>query len=146
MYGWSDTKTVTIDVEDIISEIPTRILKEEYEDRQELQRTDPKQAERDERWRTCEIDIDINLDDNDLLDKDNVDLDIFEDCQIISYLEEAGYSVFENSSVSKNECSGISVYMNEVPNWKFKEIMCDTLGLSHMATKEEIINEIKNRL
>lgn len=145
-YFWADTKTVTIDAEDIIGNIPSRILDEEYKQRKELQRVDPKQAEKEERWRSDDIDVEINLDEYDLVERDSIEVSDFDSRQIIDYLEECGYSVFGNSCVSTDECSGISKYMNEVPKWKFKELLCDALKLSHLATNEEIINEIKNRL
>lgn len=145
-YFWAGTKTVTIDAEDIIGDIPSRILDEEYKQRKELQRVDPKQAEKEERWRSDDIDVEINLDEYDLVERDSIEVSDFDSRQIIDHLEECGYSVFENACVSTDECSGISKYMNEVPKWKFKKLLCDALELSHLATNEEIINEIKNRL
>lgn len=145
-YFWGDTVTVTIDAEEIIDKIPSKILDKEYKERKELQRLDPKQAEKEERWRNSDIDVEINLDEYNLVEKDKIQLNDFNNFEIIDYLEDSGYSVFENSAVSKSECSGMSDYIHDAPKWKFKEILCDTLGLSHLATKEEIINEIKNRL
>ena len=144
-YFW-DTKTVTIDAEEIIEQISSDILDEEYKRRKGIQRTDPQRAINDERFRTDQVDVEINLDEYDLVERESVSVSDFDHKQIIDYLEELGFSVFENSCISSNECSGISKYMEEAPNWKFKDLLCDALGLSHLATKEEIISKISEKL
>ena len=144
-YFW-DTKTITIDAEEIIEQISSKTLDEEYKKRKDIQRTDPQRAINDERFRSDQIDVEINLDEYDLVERDSVEISDFSHKQAIDYLEELGYSVFENSCISSNECSGISKYMDEAPKWRFKDLLCDALGLSHLATKEEIISKISEKL
>ena len=65
---------------------------------------------------------------------------------MISELTSHGYEIFGTDAVYPLKLDNVSKYIQELSSFKFKEFMCDICGLSHLATKEEIINKIKNRL
>ena len=80
---------------------------------------------------------------------------------IIGYFVADGYKLYKSviyetsiedkvkeiqSNPSYIKLDNVSKYIQDLSSFKFKEFMCDICGLSHLATKEEIINEIKNRL
>ena len=145
-YWWEDTVTVHADVDDIINQIPTEELELELEKRHSLKKTDENEFKNEEKYRTNTIDFEMAPDDYDLVDKDVITLtEYFSDCDMISHLEDVGFAV-----VSKDETFGnienVAAYLYSLQNYKFKSFMCDALGLSQVATKEEIINEFKNRL
>ena len=140
------TVDISISSSDIIDKIPTTILEEELKERKELQVADIKQAEREERWRSEDFDIEIDPEDYGLINEEDVSLDGFEDNQLISKLTNRGYEVFGENEGYPVQLDNVSKYIQDLSSYKFKEFMCDVCGLSHLATKEEIINEIKNRL
>lgn len=137
---------IGISSSDIVDKIPTSILEEELKERKELQVTDIKQAEREERWRSEDFDIEIDPETYGLIDEEDVSLDGFEDYQLISQLADHGYEIFDKDAVYPVKLDNVSKYLQELSSYKFKGFMCDICGLSHLATNEEIINEIKNRL
>jgi len=140
------TVDISISSSDIVDKIPTSILEEELKERKELQVADIKQAEREERWRSEDFDIEIDPESYGLIDEEDVSLDGFEDYQLISKLADHGYEIFDKDVVYPVKLDNVSKYIQELSSYKFKEFMCDICGLSHLATNEEIINEIKNRL
>jgi len=140
------TVDISISSSDIIDKIPTTILEKELKERKELQVADIKQAEREERWRSEDFDIEIDPEDYGLIDEEDVSIDGFEDNQLISKLTDRGYEVFGENEQYPVKLDCTSKYIQDLSSYKFKEFMCDVCGLSHLATNEEIINEIKNRL
>ena len=40
---------------------------------------------------------------------------------------------------------GIAQGLNYFQPWKLKDFLCDFLGISHLSSKEQIINELKTR-
>ena len=137
---------ISISSSDIIDKIPTTILEKELKARKELQVADIKQAEREERRRSEDFDIEIDPEDYGLIDEEDASLDGFEDNQLISELTKHGYEVFGKDEAYPVKLDCVSRHIQDLSSYKFKEFMCDVCGLSHLATKEEIINEIKNRL
>lgn len=137
---------IGISSSDIVDKIPTSILEEELKERKELQVADIKQAEREERWRSDDFDIEIDPESYGLIDEEDVSLDGFEDYQLINKLTDHGYEIFDKDAVYPVKLDNVSKYIQELSSYKFKGFMCDICGLSHLATNEEIINEIKNRL
>lgn len=140
------TVDISISSSDIIDKIPTTILEKELKERKELQVADIKQAEREERWRSEDFDIEIDPEDYGLIDEEDVSIDGFEDNQLISKLTDRGYEVFGENERYPVKLDCTSKYIQYLSSYKFKEFMCDVCGLSHLATKEEIINGIKDRL
>ena len=140
------TVDISISSSEIIDKIPTSILEEELKDRKELQVADIKQAEREERWRSEDFDIEIDPESYGLIDEEDVTLANFDDSDMIYELITHGYEVFDKDDVYPIKLNNVSKYIQELSSYKFKEFMCDICGLSHLATNEEIINEIKNRL
>lgn len=140
------TVDIGISSSDIIDKIPTSILEEELKERKKLQVADIKQAEREERWRSDDFDIEIDPESYGLIEEENVTLANFDDSDMIYELTSHGYEVFVQDAVYPVKLDNVSKYIQELSSYKFKEFMCDICGLSHLATKEEIINEIKNRL
>lgn len=137
---------IGISSSDIVDKIPTSILEAELKERKELQVADIKQAEREERWRSDDFDIEIDPESYGLIEEENVTLANFDNYEMISELTSHGYEIFDKDAVYPVKLDNVSKYIQELSSYKFKEFMCDICGLSHLVTKEEIINEIKNRL
>ena len=137
---------ISISSSDIIDKIPTTILEKELKERKELQVADIKQAEREERWRSEDFDIEIDPEDYGLVDEEAITLENFDDSDMIYELITHGYEIFDKNAVYPVKLNNVSNYIQDLSSYKFKEFMCDVCGLSHLATKEEIINGIKNRL
>ena len=143
---WPGNVDITCDVDEVIGQIPTSALENELEERKGLQKKDVKECARQERYRTWEIEISINPEDYNLVDVEDVEVSDFEDQQIIDYLECAGYCVFKKGVVNTSDMDGVKLYLDELSNWKFREAICDLLGLSHRASKDDIINKLKERI
>lgn len=145
-YWWQDSITVNVDYDDVIEQIPTDVLQEELNKRKELQHSDIKTFEKEENRRCDGIDIDVCPDDYGLVDEETVKLgEYFSDDYIIDYIESKGHTI-----VSDGETFGtienVTNYLYSLPNYKYRDYLCDSLGLSRRSAKEEIIEEIKNRI
>ena len=79
------------------------------------------------------------------MDIDEEDLDDFDFEDIYDYIEGAGYIVLEKGAFPA-DMAAMSSYIGDLSNWKFKELLCDVCGLSHLATKEDILNAIKDKI
>lgn len=143
---WPGNVDITCDVDEVIDQIPTSALENELEERKDLQKKDVKECARQERYRTWTIEITINPEDYNLVDVEDVEVSDFEDQQIIDYLERSGYCVFKKGVANTSDMDSVRMYLEDVPAWKFKEAMCDLLGISHTSTKDEIINKLKERI
>lgn len=144
-YWWNQDVIVNVDYDEVMEQIPTSVLEEVLKERKELQHSDIKEFERQESRRGGGIDINIDPSDYDLINEEDISVSDFTDAQIIDTLERRGYTV-----VSRDEDFGgldnVANFLYNIPNHKFKDFLCDTLGLSHLVTNEYIINEIKNRI
>jgi len=146
-YWKSDTADITVAGEEVINDISTKALELELEDRKELQRTDPEEFKKQERNRDGLATVTIELDDYNLINKDDVDPDFFADEDLIEFLEtHRSYAVFYKGAVGTSDADSVCTYLMDLPKYKLKEFMCDTLGLNHFATTDDIINELKMRL
>ena len=146
-YLQGDTKDVNISVEDVINDIPTKRLEAELEDRKDLEKEEPDEFKYQERHRNGLASITIELDDYNLIDKDNIEPDFFTDVDLIYYLEtHRNYAVFSKESVGTSDADSVCTYLMDLPKWKLKEFLCDTLGLNHFAAVDDILNELKSRL
>lgn len=140
------TVDIDIDAQEIVEKIPTSILEEELKDRKELQASDVKEAERKERWRSANINWEIDPDDYDLVDRDNLTLADFDDDKLIGYLENAGYEVYDYLNSPDTSLDGVIRYFeNEQPH-KLKEFLCDLCRISHLSSKEQIIKELIEKI
>ena len=143
---WNDSQDVTIDVSDVIGQIPTEDLERELKERKDLQKTDVKEFEREERRRGSELDVSICLDDYNLIREEDVDITDFELYQVIDYIESNGYAVFEKGVTTENKLGCLAHYLGDVPGWKLKELLCDMLGVGHLTSRDDIIREIKEKI
>jgi len=139
------TVNISIDAQEIIEKIPTSILEEELKDRKELQTSDIKAAERAERSRMSNIEYEIDPDDYDLVDRDNITLANFDDDEMIGYLEDAGYEVFDNDNCPDTLLDGVIRYFENNQSYKLKEFLCDLCRISHLSSKEQIIKELMEK-
>ena len=136
------TTDIDIDAQEIAEKIPTSILEEELKDRKELQASDIKAAERAERNRTSNIEWEIDPDDYDLVDKDDIAVSDFSKDELIGYLENAGYEVYDYENSPDTSLDGVIRYFENNHPYKLKEFLCDLCRISHLSSKEQIIKEL----
>lgn len=136
---------INIDAREIIENIPTPILEEELKDRKELQASDIKNAEREERRRTTNINWEIDPDDYDLVDRDNITVSDFNEDELIEYLEDAGYEVYDYENSPDTSLDGVIRYFENNQPYKLKEFLCDLCRISHQSSKEQIIKELMEK-
>ena len=139
------TVDIDIDAQEIVEKIPTSILEEELKDRKELQASDVKEAERKEHWRTSNIEWEIDPDDYDLVDRDNITLADFDNDELIGYLEDAGYEVYDYLNSPDTSLDGVIRYFENNQSYKLKEFLCDLCRISHLSSKEQIIKELMEK-
>lgn len=141
------TETVYADVDEIIDQIPTTSLEEELDKRKELQVSDIKLAERKESRRSSEVSIEIDPDDYDLVSQEDIHVSVsdFSDREIIKYLKLRGYRVY-GDDVNLSALERLAQDLQDAQPYKLKGFLCDLFELSHMASKEDIINEMKNKI
>lgn len=140
------TTDIDIDAQEIAEKIPTSILEEELKDRKELQASDIKAAERAERNRTSNIEWEIDPDDYDLVDKDDIAVSDFSKDELIGYLENAGYEVYDYENSPDTSLDGVIRYFENNQPYKLKEFLCDLCRLSHLSSKEQIIKELLGKI
>ena len=145
-HWWMNTKTVTVEVDDVIEHIPFEKLEEEYKKRLELKENDPDSFAKEERYTSVEIDVDICPDDYDLVKRDEITLNEFDDIDIKFYLENQGYNVFKKDCIDESAIDGVAIYLEDIPFHKRKDFLCDILGIGHYNTKEDILNTLRERL
>ena len=136
------TVTVYVDVDEIIGQIPTESLEEELNTRKELQVSDAKLAEHKESRRSSDVSIEIDPDDYDLVDRDDARPSVsdFSEKELVGYLKSRGYSVYLSS------LEELARDLRDMQPYKLKEFLCDLLELSHVTSKEDIINEMRNKI
>ena len=139
--SWS-TVDIDIDAQEIIEKIPTSILEEELKDRKELQASDIKAAERAEQRRFTNIEWEIDPDDYDLVDREDVKVSDFSEDELIGYLEDAGYEVYDYENSPDTSLDGIIKYFENNQSYKLKDFLCDLCRISHLSSKEQIIKEL----
>lgn len=137
---------IDIDAQEIIEKIPTSILEEELKDRKELQASDIKAAERAERNRTSNIEWEIDPDDYDLVDRDDITASDFSEDELIEYLEDAGYEVYDYENSPDTSLNGVIRYFENNQSYKLKEFLCDLCRISHLSSKEQIIKELMEKI
>ena len=140
------TVDIDIDAQEIVEKIPTSILEEELKDRKELQASDAKAAKRAERNRTSNIEWEIDPDDYDLVDRDDITLTDFDEDELIGYLEESGYEVYDYENSPDMSLNGVTKYFENNQPYKLKEFLCDLCRISHLSSKEQIIKELIEKI
>lgn len=139
------TVDINIDAQEIIEKIPTSILEEELKDRKELQASDSKAAEREERNRTSNIEWEIDPDDYDLVERDDITPTDFDDDRLINYLEDHGYEVYDYENSPDTSLDSVIRYFENNQPYKLKEFLCDLCRISHLSSKEQIIKELMEK-
>ena len=139
------TVDINIDAQEIIEKIPTSILEEELKDRKDLQASNSKAAEREERNRTSNIEWEIDPDDYDLVDRNNITVSDFSEDELIGYLENAGYEVYDYENSPDTSLDGVIRYFENNQPYKLKEFLCDLCRISHLSSKEQIIKELMEK-
>ena len=140
------TVDIDIDAQEIVEKIPTSILEEELKDRKELQASDIKAAERAEQHRFVNIEWEIDPDDYDLVDRDDITVSDFNEDELIGYLEDAGYEVYDYLNSPDTSLDGVIRYFENNQSYKLKEFLCDLCGISHLSSKEQIIKELSEKI
>lgn len=139
------TVDINIDAQEIIEKIPTSILEEELKDRKELQASDSKATEREERNRTSNIEWEIDPDDYDLVERDDISPTDFDDDRLINYLEDLGYEVYDYENSPDTSLDSVIRYFENNQPYKLKEFLCDLCRISHLSSKEQIIKELMEK-
>lgn len=146
---WHCTPNVTIyeDVDNVLEQISFSKIEEAYNARKEEKESDPDTFKKYERHNRSDsqVEIDIDPDEYDLMSIDEESLDDFDLEDIIDAVENSGYIVLKKGTLPA-DINAMTRYIGDLSNWKFKDILCDILGLNHLASKEDIINEVKNKL
>lgn len=141
------SKDIDLSVTDVIGKIPIRMLKEELEDRQKLKLEDPERWAFQEHGRHYNFKVKIDPEDYDLVDSKEVVLSDFDIDVIFSYLEDNGYEIFEKDYTPRNMSFDCFIkHLYDLPDWRFKEVICDMFGVSQLSSKEELLDAIKNKL
>lgn len=140
-------KTVTVyaDVDEIINQISTTSLEEELNRRKKLQVSDIKLATREESIRSSEVSIEIDPYDYDLVNQEDIRVSDFSKMELIEYLKSLGYNVY-GDELSLSLLEKLAQDLQDVQPYKLKYFLCDLFELSHMASKEDIINEMRNKI
>ena len=137
--------TISVNVDEALDKISFVKIKEPYEDRLEEKENNPEYFRNSEKFRDDDtIDFDIDADDYDLMYINDESLDDFDLEQIINTVEDSGYTVV-NNKYCWNDYSIIK-YLNDLPKWKLREVLCDLTGLNHLVSNDEIIREIKEKI
>ena len=146
---WHCTENITVhaDVDDVLDQISFDKIEEEYERLLELRENDRSAFDIDEKYNRddSQVEIEVDPDEYDLISANDVDLDDFDFEEIYNYLEDAGYVILEKGNFPA-DMSAMTSYISDLSNWKFKELLCDICGLSHLSSKEDILNAIKNKI
>lgn len=150
MSSWyySDTRDIHIDLDKIMRDIPTEMLEDELEERKALQESDPARAEKAESYRSDTVDYEIDIRDYYLVDEEDVCLTNYDDVDLKQEIEHRGYTVLHDDDdllYHEYGLDGIAQGLNYFQPWKLKDFLCDFLGISHLSSKEQIINELKTR-
>jgi len=140
------TVTVNADVDEIIDQIPTTSLEKELKERKELQVSDVKLAEREESRRSSDVSIEIDPDDYDLIEQDDIRVSDFDENELINYLESRGYNIDKSYGIGVNSLERLVRELQDVQPYKLKNFLCDLLELSHVTSKEDIINEMRSKI
>ena len=145
-HSWYNTATIQADVDEVLDKISSERIAKEHNKRVEEELANPEDFKKNERYRDYhEIDIEIDPDDYDLMYQDDEELDDFPEDAIVEYLVNRGYTVLKKYAFPV-DLSKTSTYINDLEPWKFKDVMCDILGLSHLADKETILKELSNKI
>lgn len=137
--------TISVNVDEALDKISFVKIKEAYEDRLEEKENNPEYFRNSEKFRDDDtIDFDIDADDYDLMHIDDESLDDFDLEEIINTVEDSGYTVVNNNYGCNDY--GIVKYLNDLPKWKLREVLCDLTGLNHLASNDEIIKEMKEKI
>lgn len=139
------TVDIDIDAQEIVEKIPTSILEEELKDRKELQASDIKAAERAEQHRFDNIEWEIDPDYYDLVDRDNITVSDFSEDELIGYLENAGYEVYDYLNSPDTSLDSVIRYFENNQSYKLKEFLCNLCRISHLSSKEQIIKELSEK-
>ena len=143
---WPSNVTITFNVGEVIEQIPTHELERELQDRKELIKSDPKEHNNKERYRGDELEVDIDPDEFELVKREDIEVSDFTIEQIKEYLNKEGYHIIRSGVRGDNNTDGIIQFIEESPKWKFRELMCDICGITHVSSTDDIINSIKEKL
>ena len=140
---WPSNATITFDVSEVIGQIPTRELERELQERKELNK---KELYKKELYRGNELEVDIDPYEFDLVKQEDIEISDFTIEQIKEYLDKEGYHVIRSGARGNNNTDGVIQFIEELPKWKLRELMCDICGITHVSSTDDIINSIKEKL
>lgn len=144
-HHYSSDVTISVNVDEALDKISFVKIKEAYEDRLKEKENNHEYFRNSEKFRDDDtIDFDIDADDYDLMYINDESLDDFDLEDIINAVEDSGYTVV-NNKYGWNDYD-IVKYLNDLPKWKLREVLCDLTGLNHLVSNDEIIKEIKEKI
>jgi len=147
---WHYTPNITVyaDVDDILDQISFSKIEKTYNKRKEEKESNQDTFEKYEKANRddSQVEIEVNPDEHDLMSIDDEDLDNFDFDEIINYIENhSHYCVLKNGDFSAG-MNAVSSYIGDLTSWKLKDVLCDICGISHLSTKEDIINALKEKI
>ena len=144
---WNEVD-IEVEVDKIIGDIPTDMLEEELEERKQVAKENPERANRDESNRSSIIDYSIDPNDYELMGQDKAEISDFHESDMMNELDKRGYKVLQKNDerliggvVTIDALAG---YLRDIQNWKLKDFLCDVLCITHLSSKEDITEAIKN--
>ena len=143
---WPSNVTITFDASEVIEQITTHELERELQERKELIKSDPKEHNKKERYRGDELEVDIDPEEFDLVKQEDIEVSDFTIEQIKEYLAKEGYHVIRSGVRGDNNTDGVIQFIEELPKWKLRELMCDICGITYISSTDDIINSIKEKL
>lgn len=95
--------------------------------------------------------VDKNLSDFDALDLESelrirgyavydciVELEDFENSEIVTHLEIEGYTVLEGESIED--------HLSNLPSYKLRDLFCDMVGVNHHTEKDELMKLLSEKI
>lgn len=92
------------------------------------------------RWSYINITTDVELSKCDVLDELD-DEDLIEELKKRKKEKEIVFA-----DVERTTRDNVHLYLQNLDDVKFKELMCDVLGLQHFANKDTLVEQFKNRI
>lgn len=146
-FLFDNSRTISIDLDKLMCDIPTYMLEEELEERRDLQKNNPERAEKKEKLRSDTVDYEIDIRDYDLVDEEDLCLTNYDDVDLKQEIEHRGYTVLPDDDLLYHEygVDGIAQGLTYLQPWRLKDFICDFLGISRLSNKEQIIDELKTK-
>lgn len=86
------------------------------------------------------MNVDVDICKGDVLDELDDD-DLIQELKKRNRQKEIAFA-----NVERTTKDNVSLYIQNLDDVKFRDLMCDVLGLQHFADKDSLVEQFKNRL